>query len=143
MSTLTKQHDCKTELREVNLKATPARIAVLKILEKIGQPLDVATIKSELKKNGINADPATVFRMMNSFSDKGIVQEINLRESKLRYEYTARTAHHHFTCDNCKSITDISDCNIEELQKNIQKKKGLLVTRHSLEFFGLCKDCQA
>jgi Fur family ferric uptake transcriptional regulator len=143
MTSLKKQHNCKIELREVNLKATPARLAVLKILEETKSPLDVATIKAELKKGGINADPATVFRMMNSFSDKGIVREVNLQESKLRYEHTSRESHHHFICESCGSIIDISDCKIDELQRTIQQKKGLLIKRHSLEFFGLCQDCQA
>jgi len=34
-------------------------------------------------------------------------------------------------------LEDISDCNISELEKEIQHKKKFLVKRHSLEFFGL------
>lgn len=136
------QHDCKIELREADLKATPARLAALKVLESSDKPLDVATIKLILKKNGINTDPATVFRMMNSFLSKGIVREVNLQESKQRYEHSARKEHHHLLCDNCGSIEDISDCNINVWKKELQKKKGFIVKHHSLEFFGLCKKCQ-
>ncbi|MBI2601311.1 transcriptional repressor [Candidatus Daviesbacteria bacterium] len=136
------KHDCKIELHKVALKATPARLATLKVLEAASKPLDVATIKSKLKKDGINADPATIFRMMNSFSDKGLVREINLQESKLRYEYSAKEDHHHLLCESCGSIEDISDCNIETWEKELREKKGFMIKHHSLEFFGLCKNCQ-
>ncbi len=142
MTSQIKQHDCKTELREVDLKATPARLAALKILEGAEKPLDVATIKSSLEKHGIDANPATVFRMMNSFSDKGLVREVNLQESKQRYEHAAKADHHHLLCENCKAIEDISDCGIENWEKELKDKKGFLVRHHSIEFLGLCKDCQ-
>lgn len=137
-----KKHDCREELRDVDLKATRARLAVLKVLENTDKPLDVMTIKSELKKQGVDADPATIFRMMNSFFDKGIVREINFQESKLRYEYSAKEDHHHLVCENCGVIEDISDCNIDTWENEICGKKGFLVKHHSLEFFGLCKNCQ-
>lgn len=142
MTIKTKQHDCKMELREADLKATPTRLAALKILESTDKPLDVATIKLELEKNGFDTDPATIFRMMNSFSDKGIVREVNLQESKLRYEHSTKEDHHHLLCENCGFIEDISDCNIDIWQKELREKKGFFVKHHSLEFFGLCKNCQ-
>ncbi len=142
MGRLTTRHDCKIELREVDLKATPARLAALKVLESSDKPLDVATIKSILKKNGIDTDPATIFRMMNSFLSKGIVKGVNLKESKQRYEYSARKEHHHLLCDNCGLIEDISDCNINTWKKELMRKKGFIVKHHSLEFFGLCRKCQ-
>ncbi len=136
------QHDCKKELREVDLRATPARLTVLKILEEAVRPLDVATIQSEIGKRGLDADPATVFRMMNSFSEKGLVREVNLQESKLRYEHAAKGNHHHLLCDACGAIEDITDCNIDIWEKELREKKGFIVKRHALEFFGLCKNCQ-
>lgn len=140
--TTQRKHDCKTELREADLKATPTRLAVLKILEVEDKPLDVATIKSALEENGINADPSTIFRMMNSFLVKGIVKKVNLQESKLRYEHSAKKNHHHLFCENCGSIEDISDCNTDVWKKELREKKRFIVKHHSLEFFGLCKNCQ-
>lgn len=137
-----KIHDCRSELQNVALKATPARLATLKILETTDRPLDVATIKSRLQKNGTVIDPATIFRMMNAFSEKGLVREVNLQESKLRYEPTTRADHHHLVCEECGAIEDITDCNIGVLEKEIQEKKEFTVNHHSLEFFGLCKNCQ-
>ena len=44
------QHDCKTELNEVELRATPARIALLQLLETSDKPLDVQSMIEFLEK---------------------------------------------------------------------------------------------
>lgn len=136
------QHDCRTELREAQLKATPARVAVLQFLEHSTTPLDVASIIAHVQKEHGDIDPATAFRIINTFVEKGIVTPIQFNEGKLRYELSNKAAHHHLLCEECGKIEDISNCNISALEKDIQKKKGFLVKHHSLEFFGLCRDCQ-
>jgi Fur family transcriptional regulator, ferric uptake regulator len=135
-------HDCKTELKEVNLKVTPARLGVLQVLEKSSKPLDIASVTHYLDKKQIKADQATIFRIINMFTEKGLVVPVQFNEGKFRYEYGPKADHHHFICENCGAIEDISDCHIDELEKEIRSKKKLLIKRHSLEFFGLCLDCQ-
>lgn len=136
------KHSCEEELREVDLKVTPARMGVLSILEKAEKPLDVASVIMYLQELNVKADKVTVFRIINILSQKGLVMPIQLGEGKFRYEHIQKADHHHFICESCGSITDISDCNILKLQNDIQKKKGLLIKRHSLEFFGLCRKCK-
>jgi len=138
----TNLHDCKTELNEVDLRATPARIALMSLLEKSEKPLTVKEMIDFLEKKAIKTDPATVFRIVNLFSEKGLIKPIQLNEGKFRYELTDKADHHHLVCEKCSNIEDISDCNIKALEKDIEKKKKFKVTSHSLEFFGICADCQ-
>lgn len=135
-------HDCKTELNEVDLRATPARIALMNLFEKAEKPLDVKEMTKYLEKKDIKTDPATVFRIVNMFSEKGLIKPIQLNEGKFRYELIDKADHHHLVCEKCGNIEDISDCNISALEKEITKKKKFKVTSHSLEFFGICTDCQ-
>lgn len=132
-----KIHNCSDELRSVHLRITPMRLKVLNILERTDFPLDVATIRSRMK-----ADKVTIFRILNSFTQKGILRFVQFNEGKLRYEYANRPAHHHFMCESCGKVIDIEGCVVKSLEKRINQKKGVLVKRHSLEFFGLCADCQ-
>lgn len=136
------KHDCKEELRDADLKATPARLGILEALEKTDTPLDVASLITYLKQQKIKADNVTVFRIMNALSKKGLIMPIQLGEGKFRYEVASQPDHHHLVCESCGGIEDISDCAIEILEKDINKKKGFLVKRHALEFFGVCKQCQ-
>lgn len=135
-------HDCKKELHDASLKVTPARLGVLAALEKADAPLDVSSILTYLNAHHIEADKVTVFRIIHALTDKSIVNPIQFNEGKFRYEYAAKPAHHHFICDNCGKVIDIEGCFIQTMEKDIAQKKGVLVKRHSLEFFGLCADCQ-
>ncbi len=135
------KHDCKTELNEASLRATPARIALMQLFESTKKPLDVQTMIEYLHDKDIKTDPATVFRIMQMFTQKGLTRQLDFQEGKFRYEL-AGEEHHHLMCTNCGDIEDISDCNISVLQKDIEEKKQFIVQRHSLEFFGICKKCQ-
>ncbi len=135
-------HDCKVELKNANLKVTPARLGVLQVLERSAKPVDIATVSGYLDRKQIKADQATIFRIINTFAEKGLVVPVQFNEGKFRYEYGPAADHHHFICEKCGEIEDISDCHIDELEKEIQQKKKLVIKRHSLEFFGLCPNCQ-
>lgn len=135
------KHNCRTELNGVDLKATPIRLEILKLLENTSQPLDVASIQKYLNESKIKSDPVTVFRIVNTFTNKGITKQIQFRDGKARYELLTED-HHHCICEKCSCIEDIKNCSVESLEQEIMDKMGFKVKSHSLEFFGLCKDCQ-
>jgi len=135
-------HNCKDELRGKKLRATPARIAILQLLELTKEPVDATTIIEYLRKKDIETDQATVFRIINMFTQKGITIPIQFQEGKTRYELANMKHHHHLICEKCGKIKSVFDNVIPKMEKEIQKKQKFLVKRHSLEFFGLCADCQ-
>ncbi len=134
-------HDCKAELRNTQLRVTPARLGVLDILEHAQTPIDVSTLIQGLQMRHIKADEVTVFRIINTFCEKGLVTPIQLNENKLRYEYADKPKHHHFICEKCGDISDVTGCVVGDLEVQIEKMTGGKVKRHSLEFFGLCRRC--
>ncbi len=136
------KHDCKSELNDAQLRATPARIALMELFENSLEPLDVQTMIDYLQKRNITADNATVFRIVNAFTQKGLTRQIQLHENKFRYELAARGEHHHLICNVCGKIEDISDCKIEDFQDEISKKKKFVIKSHALEFYGTCNNCQ-
>ena len=133
-------HDCKQELRAVSLKATPARLGVLKLLETVNMPIDVSTMIQYLHKNNIEVDQVTVFRIINLFTERGLTKQIHLNEGKFRYELASKKDHHHLVCESCGIIEDIS-CSVVEIDQEIKEKKQFTVKHHSLEFYGTCKNC--
>ncbi len=136
------RHDCKIELNKATLRATPARIAVMKFLENANTPVDAQMIKDYLDEQNIPTDSATVFRTINIFTKKGITRQISFNEGKFRYELGSREDHHHLICKNCGKVEDFYYCAIPALEKNIQKKNKFHVSSHALEFYGLCHACQ-
>jgi len=138
-----KQHDYQKDLKRVNLRATPARMAILGLLEKVKMPIDVSTVICKINEEGIKADPATVFRIMNMLTKKGLAISVQLQEGKTRYELAEKKHHHHhLVCEACGKIENVSSQMIPPLEEKIQSRHKFIVKRHTLEFFGLCQDCQ-
>ncbi|MDP3941350.1 MAG: Fur family transcriptional regulator [bacterium] len=128
-------------LQQSQLKVTNARKVAIHFFEKEERPVDVEEILFHLRKHKLATDRATVYRMIDTFLDRGIITRLEFGEGKYRYEL-AGSDHHHLVCENCGRVEDISDCGIEAWEKKIKQKKHFLVKHHSLEFFGICKSCQ-
>ncbi len=135
-------HNCADELRGYDLKVTPRRMAMIKLLEDSDKPLDLFDITKHLSKKGITIDPATAFRIISLFAEKGIAKKLQFLERKFRYELFSKSDHHHLICRGCDSVRDIEDRFMTDWEKEITSKEGFLVTNHNLEFFGLCELCQ-
>ena len=123
------------------IKKTPARSAITEFLSKAETPVDVKQIINFLRVKNLNTNKVTVYRIMDFFYKNGIVDRLEFQEGKFRYE-VKKEDHHHLICQKCGRIEDVSDNFIENFEKIISKKKGFLVKSHSLEFFGICKNCQ-
>lgn len=129
-------------LVSASLKSTVAREVALHYFEKSTQPIDADDVLAHLREHELKTDRATVYRILEVFYEKGIIDRLEFQEGKFRYELAGRTDHHHLVCEKCGKIEDISDCSIGSLEKEIGEKKGFNVKRHSLEFYGVCKSCQ-
>lgn len=131
--------DFSKVLNKHDLKITQARISLLKLVENEHKPVDSQFLIETLQKS-FSVDKVTIFRILNVLTEHGILRKLEFGEGKARYELNQED-HHHLICQSCGSVEDISDCNIEALEKEIKRKKKFLVKLHTLEFYGLCKDC--
>lgn len=130
-----------SDLKQFGLKSTRGRSEILQILKHEDTPVDVMHIQSHLIKNNLSLNQATVYRILEMFLQKGLVKRFEFQEGKFRYELSGDD-HHHLICEKCGKIVDVSDCGVAALEKEIEKKKHFLVKSHSLEFYGICKNCQ-
>lgn len=133
------KEEFKIILNSRSQRITSSRIEILKILKSNHKPLTISEIHNKLTKKKI--DPATVYRAMNLFSELNIVNEIDFKDEFKRYELIYdRHHHHHIVCRNCKGVENVETCILDELEK-LLSKKGYKEISHSLEFFGICKNC--
>lgn len=133
-------HDCSTELRQANLAATPARITAMQLFESHEKPIDALSLVDALSDKGV--DRVTAFRIINAFVEKGLLRKLEFLEGKSRYELASRGDHHHFICRSCGTIQDIKDTIVPQFIHILQKQYSIMVIDHTMEFFGLCKNCQ-
>lgn len=132
----------KEVIRSKGLKATPARVAVLRILEDSSKPLDISTIIKMVSEDNVFADQATIYRIIENFLQKDLARRLQFHENKFFYEAN-RIEHHHAICESCGKIEDVSNCSIGRVEREIEKKSGFTVKTHSLEFFGICNNCNS
>jgi len=133
------------------LRATPARVNILKALSDAPKPLSINDILKKLKKSRAANDFATVYRTVEKFAESGLVDRISLGVGggvgggKSLYEMSlGRKHHHHAVCTSCGAIEDVTACKPKELNDLARRglKKFRHIQSHSLEFFGLCRKCE-
>ena len=133
-------------LHAVNLKATQPRIEVLKVLARATSPLRIKDISSKLASLRSNIDTVTVYRTIESLLEKGMVRRVDFGEDSAYYELDSGEDIHHVSCTMCRSRENIKKCFFLENQKNAKKVLAQAntfasVTRHSIEYFGVCTKC--
>lgn len=127
-------------LKNSGLKSTAGRVRILEILIESPHPLSVESLYAKIKKI---IDVSTIYRTLNEFSDKGIVDTIHLEKNKLLFEIRDGRHHHHIQCTKCDTIEDVNLCELDTVSKKILSRSNSFQTiiKHTLEFFGVCNKC--
>jgi Fe2+ or Zn2+ uptake regulation protein len=128
------------DLKLRGFKNTKIREALIEILLKAKSPLDISETLEALAKKELTPNKTTIYREIIFLKEQGILEEIEFGEGKKRYEIS-ETHHHHIKCVNCGEIKDVKE-NLKFENLKFFQQMGYKPIGHSLEFFGLCKNCQ-
>lgn len=128
-------------LRQHNLKATPARLSILAILEAQHGPLTAHDIAQHPHLKTM--DQATLYRNLHHLTQAKIIRPLDILGPSTHYELTSLGDHHHIICQQCGAIEELAGCPLQELNQQIvsQSHQFAQVNHHSLEFYGLCHHC--
>ena len=131
----------KLTIREAGLRATPARIATLKLLLKATSPLTHAEVAQSLQS--LDVDKATVFRNLNDMATAGILRRTELGDRVWRFEMFANqdghdSAHPHFVCVDCGAVSCMDEIKLTAGSIRLSQEFGK-VTEILLR--GHCNDC--
>ena len=125
-------------------KITLTRKAIIELLSREHGPFSAQDLLAHLATKRLHVNKTTVYREIEFLLKEEVIQMIQLGERKKRYELKSDNHHHHLVCTNCNSIDDIEldEGGLHPHEKAIKAKKRFKVTRHALEFYGLCLNCQ-
>lgn len=98
-------HDYKKELHQAGSRATPGRLALLKVLESAEQPMTV----KEIRKSVQRLNPVTLYRALESLVQAGLVRQ-GVEDRVAHFEYARKPHHHHMVCIDCGFIKQCSTC---------------------------------
>lgn len=106
----------KQLLRSASLRATAARVAVLKHLASTETPLTHSEVVEALVDFGF--DQSTLFRCLNEIADAGLVTRLDLGDQVRRFELREADAkeeftHAHFMCVDCGELSCMNDFTLQ------------------------------
>jgi Fur family transcriptional regulator, peroxide stress response regulator len=122
-------------------RKTRQRVAILELLEGVRTHPSADWIYNEVRQVIPQISKGTVYRNLMVLEKEGAVIELNVDGTVGRYEIR-RNNHYHFICEKCGRIFDLNEPPETKLNMKYEIKTGFKITRHQLEFRGLCKDCQ-
>ncbi|MEC7986382.1 MAG: Fur family transcriptional regulator [Myxococcota bacterium] len=133
-------------LRQNGLKLTKQRQLILDKFVSFDRHVTPDEMLALLKGDMPNLGLATLYRTMKLFVKAGIAHERRFADGLMRYEYAVEGEHHdHIICTDCGLIIEFEDDTIEERQREVSRRHGILIQSHRLDIYGTCidvKNCQ-
>ena len=102
------------KLIAVGLRVTPQRILVYEIIAKLNNHPSADEIIGCLKKNQPNIATGTVYKVLDSLTEKGLIAKVFTDCDVMKYEII-NTNHHHLYCDQSGKIVDYFDEEINNI----------------------------
>ena len=127
--------------RQAKLSVTPQRLAVYKALISDNNHPSPDKIYKSVLPDFPTISFATVYKILETFEQKGIISKVTSLHNTLRYDPLIEH-HHHIICVNCKKIIDLRSRELDELPIPDEVKKGNRVLDYSVHFNVICSDCQ-
>lgn len=146
MARLDPQQSLRAALHEAGLRATPARLAVLRALHDARAPLTHSEVVARLDDGGW--DPATVFRNLGALVDAGFVRRTDVGDHVWRFEVLTDEAevgpdaheHAHFLCTECGEVTCMPQMELR-LPRGGRIPRSVRTREVRIQIHGLCDEC--
>ena len=133
----------KKTLRDAALRATAARVAVLKLLASENGPISHAGVVESLAEFGF--DQSTLFRCLNEIADAGLVSRLDLGDQTRRFELRktsegVEVTHPHFMCIDCGELTCMKGFSVT-ITPSRGPRRNKLGTISEILIRGHCGNC--
>ncbi|MEL6442234.1 MAG: Fur family transcriptional regulator [Cyanobacteria bacterium J06621_8] len=115
---------------------------IFDFLKQFQREIDAQDLHLELRLRGKKLGLATVYRALKTLHKQGSIQERKSAEGKSLYSAISFHQQHHLNCLHCQRSMVIDSCPINGKLAHWSQSQEFKVYYHTLEFFGLCADCQ-
>ncbi|MBS3967200.1 MAG: transcriptional repressor [Truepera sp.] len=124
-------------------RQTSQRRAIIQALNDAPGPLTPQEVLKQASQLHEGLGLATVYRNLNGLEGLGEVIAVHLPNETTRYELAGRGHHHHFRCEQCDGVFELSaKCPVAVLE-GVTLPGGFKVEHHELTLYGRCPECAA
>ena len=128
-------------LKKNNLKVTKERKAILEVLTEADKSLGVESILKECKEKGVSINLSTVYRALEMFEDKGIVDKFTVNDGISSYKLKGKEHKHMLQCSICHKQVEVP-CPMKQVEEIVESETGFVLTEHNLIMKGVCEQCR-
>ena len=124
-------------------RQTAQRRAILDALTHAPGPLTPQEVLDAARETHRGLGLATVYRNLSTLEQDGEVVPVHLPGESARFEVSGRGHHHHFSCETCGNVFELTaTCPVAVLE-GVTLPGGFAVKHHELTLYGLCPSCQS
>lgn len=125
----------------MKVRRTRSQEHILQVLQGINHPISAQDLYIQLRQQQHTMGLATVYRALDALKLEGALQVRTLPSGESLYSLP-QLDRHHLTCLQCGSSIAIDECPVHELETQLHQAHRFKIFYHTLEFFGLCPQCQ-
>ena len=129
------------QIKQRGLKVTPQRVAIFEAVVKLKNHPTAENIIEYIKKNNPTISVGTVYKVLDSFVEHGLLSKVKNEKDIMRYDAVMHH-HHHLYCDETDRIDDYNDPELDKLINDYFEKnkiKGFEVKDINLQITGTFK----
>ncbi len=125
----------------MNRRRTRSQTHILKVIKTLGTPISAQDLYRQLHDHQYRIGLATVYRALEALKLEGAVQMRTLPTGESVYS-VPKEDRHHLTCLQCDRTIPVDECPVHDLEAQLNRLHQFRIFYHTLEFFGLCPNCQ-
>ena len=127
-----------------NVRMTPTREAILRLLWQSHQPLGAYQLQEQLAKvTDKPVAPPTIYRAIEFLLELGLVHRIPSLNAFFGCPFpNSEHSNIFMVCEQCKTVAEMADNKINHLLSELSQKAKFTLNSKTIELFGLCPNCE-
>jgi Fur family ferric uptake transcriptional regulator len=130
-------------LNRAGYRSGGARQAVIELLGRQDCCLTAQEIFDRLRAEGRAVGIASVYRVVDLLTEKGLLQRLDVGHGTARFEpaHASGEHHHHLVCGECGRVEAFEDDELERALRKVEARTGYSVAGHDVVLRGACAEC--
>lgn len=125
---------------EKGLRMTEQRRVIARVLSEAEDHPDAEELHRRAVSVDSNISLATVYRTVKLFEEAGIIERLDFRDGRSRYEQATDDHHDHLINVKTGEVIEFVNDEIEKLQEQIAREHGFKLVDHRLELYAVPLD---
>ena len=131
-------------LKDGEHRLTAPRLKVVQKIFSVHEHFNADDLLSWLKKDGVPASRATVYRTLDLLLKKNMIKESDFGRGEKYYEHAfGHRRHYHLICLGCGKVKELRDVSLEKMAKRVEDSNKFTIASRSLDLYGFCKRCNS